>query len=210
MPLIEIEDQYLSALAQQGVRYTDATPKAQRMAQLEKAFTDLNGGEHRHDWLALLEKQYPELKHPELHHPAISKVNELEAKLAKMEEERLERERKAEEEARTSAAHKTVAEGRTWLRRQKQLDDEGVEAIEKLMQEHQIPNYEIAYNHWSATQPPPPIDLPSAYGGPSLDWFKADESQPDGQLLLKDPEAFKVKERAKVMNELRAARLRAA
>jgi|ERR1700723_2430639 len=206
MPLIEVEDQILSALAQQGVRYTDASSRAQRMVQLEKAYTDLNGGEHRHEWLALLEKQYPELKHPELHHPAISKVNELEAKLAKMEEERLEREKKAEEETRTSAAHKTVADGRTWLRRQKKLDDEGVEAIEKLMQEYQIPNYEIAFNHWSAQQPPPPVDLPSTYGGPSLDWFKADDSQPDKALLLKDPEAFKAKELAKFINEQRAAR----
>lgn len=210
MALVEIEDQYLAALAQQGVRYTDATPKAQRMAQLEKAYTDLNGGENRHAWLELLEKQYPELKHPELHHPALAKVNELEAKLAKIEEDRIERETKAAEESRTSAAHKTVADGRTWLRRQKQLDDEGVEAIEKLMQEHQIPNYEIAYNHWSAQQPPPPADLPNAYGGPSLDWFRGDDSQPDAMLLLKDPEAFKIKERAKVMNEIRASRQRAA
>ena len=210
MPLIEIDDQIAATLAAQGVRYTDASPKAQRLAQLEKAFSDLNAGEHRHDWLALLEKQYPDLKHPELHHPAISKVEALEKKLAEMEEARAKEKVEEEEKSRTSAAHRTVAEGRTWLRRQKQLDDDGVEAIEKLMQESQIPNYEIAYNHWAAQQPPPPVDLPNAYGGPSLDWFKADESQPDHQLLLKDPEGFKNKERAKFMNELRVARQRAA
>lgn len=212
MPLIEVEDAVMAALAQNGVGFKDLSAAAQKAAGVEAAWNKMLSGPQRAALLRAYKEAYPDAAVPEIDAaaPILSEVEKLrkewqdEREAAKKEAD----EKRAKE--REEQANTTVASGRRMLRADKKLDDEGVAAVEKIMQDLGIPNYEVAYNHWKAQQPPDPTPLPSAYGNArSLDWFKAEESQPDTKLLLEDPFGFRRKETGKVLQEIREGKFAA-
>lgn len=211
MPLIEVEDDVFAALQTNGVRFTDAKGKLSKAAEIEAAFNKITSGPQRLAFLKLYKEAYPDAAVPEI--DAAKPVLEDAAATRKMVEDFIAGQKKEAEDKKTAdreaAASQTVTQGRTWLRRDRKLDDEGVTAVEKVMQDLGIPNYEVAFNHWRAGQPPEPTPLESSYAGRSLDWFKEDE-RPDVKLLMNDPMAYRRKETGKVLQEIREGRLAAA
>ncbi len=111
-----------------------------------------------------------------------------------------------EDTDRESRAKGTVADGRKWLREQG-CDEEGVVAVEKIMQDANLANYEIAFSHFARNQPKPETLPSGAYGGQSLDWFQAAEDAPDHKLLLEAPEKFKNAEVRKFFQQRAEGRL---
>lgn len=207
MPLIEVDDTTHAALAQNGIKFADATDRLKKAADMEAAFRDLTNGKNRLAFLKLYKEQYPNAAVPEIDAaaPILSEVAELRKLFEDKEKEREEKEAAREKTAREASAQDTVSKGRTWLRRDRKLDDDGVTEVEKVMQDLGIPNYEVAFNHWKASQPPEPAtDLPSSYAGRSLDWFRAEADQPDHQLLLKDPLAYRSKRMNEILTKVRA------
>lgn len=204
MPLIEVDDPTLAALAANGIKHTDASSRWKQASDSQAAINDILNGPNRAAFLKLYKAQYPNSAVPEIDAaaPVLSEVAELRKMIA---DDKAEREKKEEEratKAREDSANDSVAKGRSWLRREKKLDDDGVKAIEDIMREEGIPNYHVAFNHWRAEHPAETAtDLPSSYAGRSLDWFKAEADQPDHQLLLKDPIGFRNKEIRKFFQE---------
>lgn len=213
MPLVEIEDAVLAAMASNGIQYKDATARVSQATEAQGAWSKMLAGPNRKALLKAYKEAYPDVPIPEL--DAAEPISaEVEAVRKEFHDYKEAKEKEAEEaraRSREEAANATVAKGRAWLRAEKKLDDEGEKAVEQIMKEHGIPIYEVAFNHWKATQPPDPEPLPTAYGGArSLDWFKADEDKPDTKLLLSDPMKFKRQETGKVLQEIREGRLAAA
>ena len=211
MPLIEVEDDVLNALSTNGVRFADARGRLAKAAEIEAAFNKIQSGPKRMEFLRLYKETFPDAIVPEID-AAKPVLDDMAAMRKEMQDfiegQKTEREERIKTE-REAAAGATVSDGRRWLRREKKLDDDGVTAIEKVMQDLGIPNYEVAFNHWRASQPPDPTPLESNYSSRSLDWFKEDE-RPDVQLLMKDPMAYRRKETGKVLQEIREGRLNAA
>lgn len=207
MPLIEVDDVIASALRDNNVRFTDRTaalaPTNEAAQTLHKM---LASAETRPEALRLLKKLNPDAVIPEIDAaaPVNAQIDALRKEFSDYREA-VEKERKdAEQRRREAEATDTVSKGRTWLRRDKKLDDEGVTSVEKIMQELGVPNYEVAYNHWAAQQPPAPDPLPQSTIGRNLDWFKAEEDQPDHQLMLKDPIAWRRQEVLKTLQTIRS------
>lgn len=213
MPLVEIEDDVLKALAGHGLQFRDAGDRVKRATEVEAAWNKLLGGPNRTQMLKAYKEAYPDAVVPELDAaaPITAEVSRVEKKFDDWVEAQKKEADERREKNREEAANSTVAKGRTWLRADKKLDDEGVTAVEQIMQEHGIPNYEVAFNHWNANRPPDAEPLPSAYGGArSLDWFKVEEERPDTKLLINDPKAFQRRETGKVLQEIREGKLAAA
>lgn len=213
MPLVEIEDDVLKALAGHGLQFKDAGDRVKRATEVEAAWNKLLGGPNRTQMLKAYKEAYPDAVVPELDAaaPITAEVSRVEKKFDDWVEAQKKEADERREKNREEAANSTVAKGRTWLRADKKLDDEGVTAVEQIMQEHGIPNYEVAFNHWNANRPPDAEPLPSAYGGArSLDWFKVEEERPDTKLLINDPKAFQRRETGKVLQEIREGKLAAA
>lgn len=211
MALIEIEDTIAAELAKNGIRYTDASTRVKGATEVQAAWQKILSGPKRLEMLKLYKEAFPDAVVPEI--DAAAPVNDAVAALQKQfddykaanETREADRLKKLAEEN----ASRTVADGRKWLRAQKKLDDEGVAAVEKIMTEKGVPDYEIAFNHWRAGQPPEPDQLPSSWAGRSLDWFQEQKDQPDHALLMKDPTAFKNQEVRKVLAEIQQGKLAA-
>lgn len=213
MPLVEIEDDVLKALSTNGIQFKDAGDRVKRATEVEAAWNKLLSGPNRTQMLKAYKEAYPDAVVPELDAaaPITAEVSRVEKKFDDWVEAQKKEADERREKNREEAANSTVAKGRTWLRADKKLDDEGVTAVEQIMQEHGIPNYEVAFNHWNANRPPDAEPLPSAYGGArSLDWFKVEEERPDTKLLINDPKAFQRRETGKVLQEIREGKLAAA
>lgn len=212
MPLIEVEDVVAAALRDNQVKFTDRTAEIAPTAQAAAAWQKiLNGADTRTDLLKLFKKAFPDVPVPEIdaatpRDEAIAamrkELDDYKAEVAKEREE-------ARQKTREADALDTVSKGRSWLRREKKLDDESVGAVETMMQELGIPNYEVAYSHWHAQQPPAPDQFPSSTIGRSLDWFKAQENQPDHALMLKDPVAWRRQEISKTLQAIRSGEMAA-
>ncbi len=208
MALFEIEDQYAAELAKLSIPIKDRTADHKRAREFEVMHQEIAGGTNRMDLLKLLKKQYPNLAVPEI--DAAAPVNEAVDKLRQEFSEYREsvaKERKEREDTeRESRAKGTVADGRKWLREQG-CDEEGVVAVEKIMQDANLANYEIAFSHFARNQPKPETLPSGAYGGQSLDWFQAAEDAPDHKLLLEAPEKFKNAEVRKFFQQRAEGRL---
>ena len=212
MPLIEVEDVVATALRDNQVKFTDRTAEIAPAAQAAAAWNKiLNGADTRTDLLKLFKKAFPDVPVPEIDAAtprdeqiaAIRKeLDDYKAEVAKEKED-------ARQKGREADALDTVSKGRSWLRRDKKLDDESVKAVEDMMQELGIPNYEVAYSHWHAQQPPAPDQLPASTIGRSLDWFMAQENQPDHALMLKDPVAWRRQEIGKTLQAIRSGEIAA-
>jgi hypothetical protein len=206
MPIIEVDDVTAAAMQSNGIKYQDRTGHAKTAQTIAERVAALESGPHRAEYLRLLKQQFPDMVVPEIDaaKPVIDKVDALNKRfddyLTEQQKQREERETKDREDG----AHKTVAQGRSWLRSKQKLDDEGVKSVESVMQDRGIADYEAAYHLWRANQPPPAVDLPSSNLGRSLDWFKEDENQPDKALLLKDPLAYRSKRAGQILSQIRA------
>lgn len=206
MPLIEVDDVTAAAMQQNGIKYQDRTQHVRTSQTIAERIAALENGPHRAEYLRLLKQQFPEMVLPEIDaaKPVLDKVDALNKRfddyLTEQQAQREEREKKDREES----ANKTVAQGRGWLRSKQKLDEDGVKAVEEMMTERGIPDYEAGYHLWRANQPPPAVDLPSNNLGRSLDWFKDEENEPDKALLLKDPLAYRSKRAGQILSQIRA------
>jgi hypothetical protein len=213
MPYVEVDDAVYAALTQNGVKVKDVTAAVTRAAAAETVWNKLlNSGKNRTEALRLYKAEYPDQPVPEL--DAAAPVTEGLAAVNKRLDDWFEAQKKEKDDEKTrrdeESATSTIATGRRMLRTDRKLDDEGVKAVEEVMQKFGIPNYEVAFNHWKASQPPDAEPLPTAHGARSLDWFKVEEERPDQKLLLTDPMAFRRRETQRVMQEIREGRLAAA
>lgn len=209
MPLIEVDDATASAMASNGIKYQDRTGHAKTAQTIAERVAALENGPHRAEYLRLLKQQFPDMVVPEI--DAAKPVLDEVADLRKMFSEHLEslKTEKSERETRDreEQANKTVSQGRGWLRTKQKLDDDGVKSVESIMQDRGIADYEAAYLVWKAQQPLPAVDLPSNNLGRSLDWFKQEEDQPDKDLLLKDPLAYRAKRGRQILNQIRSGEI---
>jgi hypothetical protein len=213
MPLVEIDDVVFNALRDNSVKFTDRSAELAPTAQAAAAWQKIvNGSETRGDALRLFKKAFPDIPVPEI--DARAPVDEAISSLRKEFDDYkagVEKEKDdARQKNREADALDTVSKGRSWLRREKKLDDESVSAVETMMQELGIPNYEVAHSHWAAQQPKQPDLLPSSTIGRSLDWFKAQDNQPDHALMLKDPIAWRRQEIVKTLQGIRSGEIAAA
>ena len=145
---------------------------------------------HRTQLLRIQKDLYPEIAVPEI--DAADPVLERVDALAKAFEE----DKKAREEAAAKTAEeksKTEWEQK-WLSGRKMLNDrhynqEGVEAVEKLMTERGIPDHEAGLALFEKLNPPPP---PPLTGRSGFGWFDNVEKDPDLDRLLnkKDYDGF--------------------
>lgn len=211
MPFIEVDDAIAAAMAKEGLQFKDASAHIKKGQEFEAAWSKMLASDQRDSVLAAYKKVFPDAVLPT---DFTAPVKDEVAALKKEFDEYRESVKKAEDDRRENrrkeSAERTVADGRKWLRTEKKLDDEGEKAVEQIMQDKGIADYEVAYHHWKAQQPPEATPLPSAYGGArSLDWFKAEESRPDTKLLLSDPRAFQRNETGKVLQEIREGKLAA-
>jgi len=206
MPLYEVDDATAAAMAANGIKYQDRTQDHQAARAIIERVQKMESGSNRAEYLRLLKKQFPDLTIPEIDAavPVVASVEALAKRfddyLTEQKTQRDERDKKEREES----ANKTVAQGRGWLRSKQKLDEDGVKAVEEMMTDRGIPDYEAGFHLWRANQPPPAVDLPSNNLGRSLDWFKADENEPDKALLLKDPLAYRSKRAGQILSQIRA------
>lgn len=212
MPLIEVDDVVAGALRDNSVKFTDRTAELAPTAQAAAAWSKIiSGSETRNDALKLFKKAFPDIPVPEI--DARAPVDDAIAALRKEFDDYKAGVEKDKEDAKTRAresdALDMVSKGRTWLRREKKLDDESVTQVETMMQDLGIPNYEVAFSHWHAKQPAQPDVLPNSTIGRSLDWFKAQEDQPDHAAMLKDPIAWRNKEIVKTLQAIRSGEMTA-
>jgi len=207
MPLIEVDDQVFKALRDNTVPFTDRTDAARSAGEAQALWAKILGSATRHDALKLAKEIDPTLVIPEVDHPANAGLDALRKEFDEYKAG-VEKEKEDNANARREAdANDTVSKGRTWLRREKQLDDEGVAGVEKMMTDLSIPNYEVAFSHWRAQQPPEQAPLPSSTIGRNLDWFKAQEDQPDHAAMLKDPIAWRRQTILKTLQGIRSGEL---
>lgn len=212
MPLIEVDDVVATALRDNSVKFTDRTSELAPTTQAAAAWSKIiSGAETRTDALRLFKKAFPDIPVPEI--DARAPVDDAIAALRKEFDDYKDTVKKEREDAlekrREAEALDTVSKGRSWLRRDKKLDDEAVGQVETMMQELGIPNYEVAHSHWLSKQPRQPDVMPNSTIGRSLDWFKAQDDQPDHAAMLKDPIAWRNKEIVKTLQAIRSGEMAA-
>jgi hypothetical protein len=206
MPLIEVDDTTAAAMQQYGIKYTDRTAADATHKRIVDGVRALETGPHRQKYLSLLKEQFPDLVIPEI--DAAKPVNDAVAALDKRftdfldAQEKREKERSDKEVA--AAAGKTVDQGRRWLRSTQKLDDEGVTAVEKIMEGEGIPNYQAAYLLWKDRNPSHEVDLP-ALRSSSYDWFKSetDDGAKDLKMRLSDPRGYRQRQIPKLLGQFR-------
>jgi len=206
MPLIEIDDATAAAMSQNGIKFQDRTvafaQSAKTMAELQK----IQNGPRRSKWLELVKEEYPDLPIPEIDaaKPAYDRIAAMEKKQDEFIEALKKKDEERETKDREMRATKTVEQGRSWLRRDKKLDDEGVKSVERIMQDEEIPSYQAAFLLWRDRNPPTETDLPAIRGG-NLDWFKAEteDSAADMKLRLSDPLKYRQKRIPQMLQQLR-------
>ena len=211
MPFVEVDDALLAAMKKEGLSYKDADAVIQQAREYDAAYRKLISGEDSAEFQRIYKKAFPNAVVPaDVTAPVSADVARVEKKFDDFVETLNKRDAERDEARKKRQADSTVADGRKWLRSEKKLDEEGEKQVEQIMVDKGIGDYEVAYNHWKALQPPEPTPLPNAYGGSrSLDWFKAEESRPDTKLLLSDPAAFRRGEVGKIMQEIREGKLAA-
>lgn len=188
MPLIEIDDQYAAQLG--NIPHKDRSGDWRSMSEFQTAYNKILQGPQRLAMFRVIKAAYPDQVIPELDAaaPVTAEIEAIRKEFADYREE-VKKEKAAEAEAhRKSAATDTIDKGRSWLRQQG-CDDDGVVEVEKIMQDNNLANYEVAFSHYARSHPKTE-PLPSVgFLGSQYDWFKGDE--PDVKLLRDDPVGFK-------------------
>jgi hypothetical protein len=87
----------------------------------------------------------------------------------------------------------------SYLRKERDFTDEGIETLKKLMVEKQIPDIVVAADHWER-QNPPKVQEPSILG-PTSWGFGHKTEDTDLGLLYSDEDAWAEKEATRVWNE---------
>jgi hypothetical protein len=210
MPLLEVDEIVLKALRDNNIAHVDRTaalaPTAEAAAAWQKV---LNSTETRGEALRLWKKLHPEAVIPELDaaRPVNDAMSAITKRLDDWEAAQAKREEETETRRREADALDTVSKGRTWLRRERRLDDEAVSGVEEIMKTKGIADYEAAFDHWKAKQPADPTPLPHSTLGRGLDWFKAQEDKPDHALMLKDPIAWRRQEVVRTLQGIRSGEM---
>jgi hypothetical protein len=162
----------------------------------EKVWTEVLGDPAlRPQAQRLVKAKFPHVSIPEIDtadaatKPLLEKIEAMEKRLEEKAEADAKREAEREERDRERSAKSTISEARRKLKAAG-WDDEGIDKIEAVMQEHNIGNYDIAAEYVRSTLPKP-APLTSAYEGRDLNWFNPDEGALDHKLLMENPNKFK-------------------
>lgn len=186
--LVEVEDQELNRL--RGLAQDHAQADAFR-----KVWSEVLSGPDRMAALKLVKNKFPNTPIPELDtaesaaKPIIDELEKFKKEFAdyreSVEKEKAER---AEEEKKRSV-ESTIAGARRKLKRDG-WDEEGIAEIEKLMQDRQIADYEVAAEYIRSKRP---VEKPIAnsYDGTSLNWFNPGDDAPDQKLIIENPNLYK-------------------
>ena len=139
--------------------------------------------------LSLVKADNPELAIPEIDVP-VAIGTHVEEKL-KATNERVEKlVSSLEEKEATRQVEETVSKARRRLRKAGH-SDESIEAIEKLMVDRGIADYDAAEALWERSQPAPEQAEPAGgYNGREWGFARVDNDDADHTLLLKNPQAF--------------------
>lgn len=173
MALIEVEQSEFETLRKQAA---DSLPSKQLLDKLGA------NPKTRAQVLALMKEVNPNLVIPELDaaKPVLDKVAALEEKLAAKEKAEAEKEAKAAEAAQKSEIEKTIKGGRKKLS-EAGWTKEGIEGVEKLMQERGLADYEAAAALFEKENPKEESTVPSNFTK-SWDLF---EAPADNELIKK-------------------------
>lgn len=160
MALVEVEDSEL------------------RLLQGHKALLDKLGADpkRRAKILPLIKEAIPNISIPELDAaaPLQGQIDELKKALADKEAKEAKEREEAEKQNQVKSAESMIKKGRKTLKAQG-YTEEGIQAIEKLMEERGIIDYEAAAAYWEKTNPKDaPVD-------PNQNWSTASD-------LLNPPE----------------------
>src|SRR5262245_24154780 len=135
MPLIEVEDVVATALRDNQVKFVDRTAEITPTAQAAAAWQKIvNGAETRTEALKLFKKAYPDIPVPEID-AAVPRDEAIAALRKEFDDYKdgIEKEKEAaHQKRRENDALDTVSKGRSWLRREKKLDDESVGQVETM------------------------------------------------------------------------------
>lgn len=141
----------------------------------------LNDPKHRVTLLKIQKELYPDVAVPEIDaaNPVLEKLTALEQKFEDDRKAREERDAKVAEDSQKAQWE------RQWLSGRKKLTDsgvnpEGIEAVEKLMTERNIPDHEAAWALFEKLNPAPP---PQLTGSSRFNWFQQAENAPDIKLI---------------------------
>ncbi len=185
MPLIEVEDTEFARLKQ----------IAEESAPYRQVWGKVLGGKRKLDALRLVREEFPDAPLPELDtaeaasKPILDQIEAMRKEHQEYREGVEKREQERAERERETSAKSTIAASRRKLKSDG-WDDEGVEKIETLMQERGIGDYDVAAAY-VRSQIPTPSPLINGYEGKDLNWFNPGEDEPDGKLLMENPQRFK-------------------
>jgi hypothetical protein len=148
--------------------------------------------EHRRTLLKVQKELYPDIAVPELDaaNPVLDEVTKLREAFEADKKAREEEAAKRNDESAKSEWEKKWAEGRSFLKTKHKYNDEGIEAVEKLMIDRNIPDHEAGLALFEKMNPPPP---PALTGSSRFGWFDDanNEKRPDVQRLFnKDYDGF--------------------
>lgn len=83
--------------------------------------------------------------------------------------------------------------------------EDGLKAIEKIMDDRKIGDYEVAAAYWDKTNPPKP-QAPNGISPMSWDFDQMDEDKEMNELLFKNEDRWLDRKSAQIMNEFRTGR----
>lgn len=144
----------------------------------------------------------PELDSTE---PALSAVEEMRKDLAAFRKEENDRREKEDADRKTAQLQTSVSAGLAKLRSRGWTDD-GIKAVEKIMEDEGILNPEIAANHYEKLHPPPQPATPSGTGSYGFMDMPADDSMADYKKLIEhkgNDDSLVSKMANDVLNEVR-------
>jgi hypothetical protein len=189
MALIELDDRELSRLRQIEVDHKDAANWRQSWGQvLADPKTKMQA------WRAFREK-FPNVPIPELDTvdaasaPILAQLEELKKQIAEDKEAAAKEKAEREESEKKTRVSESMAVAHRRLRSEG-WDDEGIKAVEELMVQRNIGDYDVAAA-FLRSQMPKPAPLNNAYEGRDLNWFNPGEDEPDTKLLMENPKKFK-------------------
>lgn len=189
MPLIEIDDVELAALRN------------------NKKVLDTLGGnaKTRQRLLGLIKEVAPGTAIPEIDAaaPVLEVVKGLNDRFDEFDKRMKERDADDIKTKSQREIDDSITRGRTMLR-QRGYTEDGVEQVEKLMQQRGLIDYEAAAALFEKNEPKDEAVMPTDYAR-GWDFASPADNDEDHKLLLKDPAAFARKETNKFLRELKTA-----
>jgi len=110
------------------------------------------------------------------------------------------------EQQKTAADDGRLAAEFDRLRQDGGFTDEGIEKLKQMMVDRKIPSPLDAAKVWTAENPPPQPQKPSAFAGTSWGFGKNPTNDVDTKLLFEDEDQFAEQETGKFFQELAAGK----